>query len=88
MPKKYRVRNQTRAEFNRYAKRYTRYAYESAGCIPYMAEELFRIRDVEQNVFYKTVTGQERFKFKNAIHREKILNLLNYHPTIYTKDRA
>lgn len=62
--------------------RYTRYAHESAGRIPHMAEELFRIRDLEQNTFYRTVTGQERFQFKNAIHRERILNLLNYHPTV------
>lgn len=70
------------AKERRVALRYTRYAYESAGRIPSMSEELFRIRDLEQNVFYKTVTGQERFQFKNAIRIERVLNFLNYHPTV------
>jgi hypothetical protein len=59
-----------------------RFTHESAGRIPGMSEELFRIRDNTQNVFYRTLQGQERFTFKNAIHRERILNIILEHKEI------
>jgi hypothetical protein len=56
-----------------------RFTHESAGRIPSMPDTLYRIRDNEQNVFYKKLDGQERFSFKNAIRIERVLNIILDH---------